>query len=46
MDNPNKNAISRMLLLAPLIFIAHFLEEAPRFVEWFNAHVILGDRLF
>jgi hypothetical protein len=29
----------RVLLLAPFIFVAHFLEESPRFVEWFNAHV-------
>jgi len=42
MDELSKNSISRMLLLAPLIFIGHFLEEAPRFVEWFNAHVGRG----
>jgi hypothetical protein len=29
-------------LLAPLIFVAHFLEEAPGFVAWFNAHVPRG----
>lgn len=41
----NLNAItdvSRALLLAPFIFIAHFLEESPGFVEWFNAHVTRG----
>lgn len=27
------------LLFAPLVFVAHFLEEGPRFVPWFNAHV-------
>lgn len=27
------------VLLAPLIFIAHFLEESPTFVLWFNSHV-------
>ena len=27
------------ILLAPLIFVCHFLEEAPTFVSWFNAHV-------
>jgi uncharacterized protein with HXXEE motif len=27
------------ILLAPLIFVCHFLEEAPTFVPWFNAHV-------
>ena len=33
----------RMLLLAaPLIFVAHFLEEGPRFVAWVNAHVSRG----
>jgi hypothetical protein len=42
MDDSNKNAISRMLFLSPLIFIGHFLEEAPSFVEWFNAHVSRG----
>jgi hypothetical protein len=30
------------LLLAPPIFIAHFLEEGPGFVAWFNAHVARG----
>ena len=28
-----------LLLLAPLVFLAHVAEEAPGFVEWFNAHV-------
>jgi hypothetical protein len=31
-----------VILLAPLVFIAHFLEEAPGFVVWFNAHVDRG----
>ena len=31
-----------LLLAAPVIFIAHFLEEAPSFVSWFNAHVSRG----
>lgn len=30
------------LLLAPFVFIAHFLEEAPGFVRWFNEHVARG----
>jgi len=30
------------LLLAPLVFVAHFLEESPGFVQWFNAHVARG----
>jgi hypothetical protein len=34
--------VSRALLLAPLIFIVHFLEESPGFVEWFNSHVTRG----
>ena len=31
-----------LLLAAPLIFIAHVLEEAPGFVDWFNARVARG----
>jgi hypothetical protein len=31
-----------LLLAAPLTFVAHFLEEAPGFVTWFNAHVARG----
>jgi len=34
--------VSRALLLAPFIFICHFLEESPGFVEWFNGHVARG----
>jgi hypothetical protein len=34
--------LRRGLLLAPPIFVAHFLEESPRFVPWFNAHVARG----
>lgn len=30
------------ILLAPPIFIVHFLEEAPTFVSWFNSHVARG----
>lgn len=30
------------LLLAPLLLVAHFLEESPGFVSWFNAHVTPG----
>jgi hypothetical protein len=33
---------SRGLLFAPLVFVAHFLEESPGFVPWFNAHVTRG----
>ncbi len=31
-----------ILLLAPIIFVAHFLEESNGFVPWFNAHVARG----
>lgn len=34
--------LRRGLLLAPLVFLAHFLEESPGFVPWFNAHVTPG----
>lgn len=30
------------ILLAPIIFVCHFLEESPTFVSWFNAHVARG----
>jgi hypothetical protein len=35
-------ALRVLLLAAPLIFIAHFSEEAPGFVAWFNARVQRG----
>ena len=31
-----------LLLLAPLIFVCHVVEELPGFVEWFNSHVARG----
>ena len=34
--------LHRGLLFAPLVFVAHFLEESPGFVPWFNAHVARG----
>lgn len=34
--------VSRALLLAPPVFVLHFLEESPGFVEWFNSHVSRG----
>lgn len=34
--------LRRGLLLAPLLFIAHWLEELPGFVDWFNAHATPG----
>jgi len=39
-DSPDR--LSRALLAAPLLFAAHVLEESPRFVPWFNAHVTRG----
>lgn len=41
MDDRRIN-FTHALLLAPFIFASHFLEESPRFVEWFNAHVTRG----
>lgn len=34
--------LSSLLLLAPFIFVSHFLEESATFVEWFNQHVARG----
>lgn len=34
--------VSRALLLAPFVFVCHFVEESPGFVGWFNAHVARG----
>jgi hypothetical protein len=34
--------ISRLVLFAPIIFVCHFVEELPWFVEWFNSHVSRG----
>lgn len=34
--------LRRGVLLAPIVFAAHFLEESPGFVAWFNAHVTRG----
>ncbi len=31
--------LGRALRLAPLVFLAHVLEEAPGFVDWLNGHV-------
>lgn len=42
MNDIDQNKIARALVLAPFIFIIHFLEEAPGFVKWFNAHVNPG----
>jgi hypothetical protein len=42
MDDPGIHHASRLLLLAPVIFVCHFLEESPGFVQWFNEHVARG----
>lgn len=42
MDDRGINHASRLLLLAPVIFVCHFLEESPGFVQWFNEHVPRG----
>jgi hypothetical protein len=42
MSGQSGDRLGRVLLLAPLIFVAHFIEEGPRFVAWFNAHVTRG----
>lgn len=34
--------LRRGLLLAPFIFVAHWLEESRGFVSWFNTHVREG----
>jgi GNAT superfamily N-acetyltransferase len=39
-QSPDRLAIG--LLFAPLVFVAHFLEESPGFVAWFNDHVTRG----
>src|SRR4030095_6480893 len=31
--------LGMILILAPLIFMGHFMEESAGFVSWFNAHV-------
>lgn len=35
-------APDRILLLAPIVFVAHVAEEAPGFVTWFNSLVQRG----
>jgi uncharacterized protein with HXXEE motif len=42
MVRPAADRLRRGLLFAPLVFVAHFLEESPGFVPWFNAHVARG----
>ena len=42
MDDRGMHYASRLLLLAPVIFVCHFLEESSGFVQWFNEHVARG----
>ena len=48
MDNAPTPSVCRMVLLAPLIFVAHVAEEAPGFVEWANSLMQedITERLF
>ena len=39
MDNAPTPGACRILLLAPVIFVAHVVEEAPGLVEWVNSLV-------
>jgi uncharacterized protein with HXXEE motif len=38
----SQKGLGAIIILAPLIFTGHFLEESPGFVAWFNAHVSRG----
>ena len=42
MAQPSPDRLSRALRFAPVVFVAHVLEEGPHFVPWFNAHVARG----
>lgn|SRR5574341_816269 len=42
MEFRKRRSWSDPVLLAPIIFVCHFLEESPTFVPWFNAHVARG----
>lgn len=42
MDQRFPERLGRGLLLAPLVFVVHSLEESPGFVPWFNARVTEG----
>ena len=39
MDNAPTPGVCRIVLIAPVIFVAHVVEEAPGFVEWANSLV-------
>ena len=42
MERSPTDNFSRLVLFAPIIFICHFVEESPGFVNWFNSHVQRG----
>jgi Protein of unknown function with HXXEE motif len=42
MNDRGIHSASSLLLLAPVVFVCHFLEESPGFVQWFNGHVARG----
>lgn len=42
MTDRSPDSIGRGLLLAPVVFVAHWLEESSGFVSWFNDHVTPG----
>ena len=37
-----RDRVAVLAALAPVMFVLHFLEEAPGFVAWFNSHVARG----
>ena len=40
-DEANYKPAARLILLAPIIFVLHVIEEAPGFVAWFNTHMLV-----
>jgi Protein of unknown function with HXXEE motif len=36
MEPSNRDRFAKVIAFAPAVFLAHFAEEMPRFVEWFN----------
>jgi hypothetical protein len=43
---PNYQPAAKLILLAPVIFILHVIEEAPGLVAWFNAHFVVAKFSF
>lgn len=39
MNSRHETLITRWVALAPVVFLLHFLEEAPGFVAWINSYV-------